>query len=115
MAELILPVSGGARVNRLAPNAARRPLHIVHVLTRLLRAGSEENTVATCLWQAAAGHRVTLIHGADCDPAWAEELAGRVTLLRLPQMVHKVRPIADWAALNALKRTYRAILEEEKW
>ncbi len=43
-------------------------MHIVHLVTRFLRAGSEEYTVATCRWQIAAGHRVTLIHGADPDP-----------------------------------------------
>ena len=32
---------------------AERPLKIVHVITRLLLGGAEENTVATCLHQAA--------------------------------------------------------------
>ncbi|UOA16437.1 hypothetical protein DSM109990_03307 (plasmid) [Sulfitobacter dubius] len=45
-------------------------MHIVHLLTRLLRAGSEENTLETCRWQIAQGHRVSLIHGAASDPYW---------------------------------------------
>lgn len=79
-------------------------LHIVHILTRLLRSGSEENTVATCLWQAAAGHRVTLIHGRDVDPVWAPLLQGRVTLCALPEMDHPIRPRQDRVAFEALSR-----------
>ena len=55
-------------------------MHIVHVLTRLLRAGSEENTIATCLWQAQAGHKVTLIHGRDFDPSWYQTELPGITL-----------------------------------
>ena len=43
-------------------------MHIAHLVTRLLRAGSEENTLAPCQWQVEAGHRVTLIHGDSHDP-----------------------------------------------
>ncbi len=109
MAELNIPISGAARVTGSAPHGAARHLHIVHVLTRLLRAGSEENTVATCRWQAAAGHRVTLIHGADFEPSWRAELAGQVTVLGVPEMVHPVQPHADWQAVAALKRVFRAL------
>ena len=38
-------------------------LHIVHVLTRLLPAGTEENTIAIARRQAADGHRVSFVHG----------------------------------------------------
>ena len=63
-------------------------MHIAHVLTRFLRAGSEENTIATCLWQAKNGHRVTLIHGRDFDPSWHDVLLPGVALELVQDLVH---------------------------
>lgn len=80
-------------------------MRIVHVVTRLLRAGSEENTLACCQWQARSGHEVFLVHGAEADPGLAES-AG-VRCIALPEMVHPIRPFADARALTALRRLYR--------
>src|SRR5262249_49702076 len=55
------------RRRRSAADSRARSMIIVHVLTRLLRAGSEENTLATCRAQAAAGHQVILMHGREFD------------------------------------------------
>ncbi|MEM8654407.1 MAG: glycosyltransferase [Pseudomonadota bacterium] len=82
-------------------------MHIVHVVTRLLRAGSEENTVETCRWQAAAGHRVTLVHGVAHDPYWEGHLPPGVTRIAVPDMVHPVHPVQDRRAVTALRRLYR--------
>lgn len=82
-------------------------MHIAHLVTRLLRAGSEENTAATCRWQVNAGHKVTLIHGADADPWWYDNPMPGVDLVAVPDMVHPVRPLADLRAIGALRRVYR--------
>ncbi len=79
-------------------------MRIVHVVTRLLRAGSEENTLACCRWQAEAGHEVVLVHGAEADAALAA--AAGVRCIALPEMVHPIRPYADARALAALRRLY---------
>ena len=84
-------------------------MHIIHVLTRLLRAGSEENTLATCRWQMAAGYRVTLIHGADADPWWNDHLPNGLNRIAVPEMVHTVRPMADLRALTQLRALYREL------
>ncbi|WP_415919318.1 glycosyltransferase [Tateyamaria sp. SN6-1] len=84
-------------------------MHIVHLVTRLLRAGSEENTIATCQWQVAAGHRVTLVHGADVDPFWRDHLPAGIDRIAVPQMVHPVRPRQDAQALAALRALYRQL------
>ncbi|MFY9212899.1 MAG: glycosyltransferase [Aestuariivita sp.] len=84
-------------------------MHIVHLLTRLLRAGSEENTVETCRWQVAAGHRVTLVHGDGFDPWWDRNLPAGVTRICLPQMVHPPHPIADIRAIVLLRALYRKL------
>ncbi|TNF19048.1 MAG: glycosyltransferase family 1 protein [Rhodobacteraceae bacterium] len=82
-------------------------MRIVHVVTRLLRAGSEENTLECCRWQAGAGHEVLLVHGAEADAGWAARLPVRT--LAVPEMVHPIRPVADLRALGALRRLYRAV------
>lgn len=86
--------------------AADGPLRIVHVLTRLLRGGSEENTVASALWQAEQGHHVTLVHGGEPDPVWQTILTGKVDLEPVPEIVHPVHPFADARAIGALRRCY---------
>jgi glycosyltransferase involved in cell wall biosynthesis len=84
-------------------------LHVVHVVTRLLRAGSEENTAETCRWQAEQGHRVTLIHGAEADPWWREHPIPGVRLMQCPSLVHAISPAADARALAALRALFRQI------
>ncbi|PCI42975.1 MAG: glycosyltransferase family 1 protein [Alphaproteobacteria bacterium] len=84
-------------------------MHIIHLVTRLLRAGSEENTIETCKWQVKAGHKVTLIHGRDADPWWQDNPVAGVDLLGLPQMVHPLDPLADMRALRALRTAYRRL------
>ncbi|KZY52138.1 glycosyltransferase [Sulfitobacter sp. KE29] len=84
-------------------------MHIVHLLTRLLRAGSEENTLETCRWQIAQGHRVSLIHGAAPDPYWEDRLPPGLTRIPLPEMVHPVHPAQDLRALIRLRQIYRQL------
>ena len=84
-------------------------MHIAHIVTRLLRAGAEENTIEMCRWQAQAGHDVTLIHGPGHDPWWEENLPRGVTRLPVPELVHPVHPIHDLRALRRLRAIYRDI------
>lgn len=80
-------------------------MRIVHVLTRLLRGGSEENTAEVCRWQAAAGHEVWLIHGGAAHPAWDAPLAG-IRRLGLSNLVHPVDPLRDLRALRSLRKLF---------
>ncbi|MBT8475806.1 MAG: glycosyltransferase [Alphaproteobacteria bacterium] len=79
-------------------------MRIVHVVTRLLRAGSEENTVSTCLWQAQSGHTVTLIHGRDYDLSWYSEIADKIDLVCVHELVHPIAPLSDIRAVFGLKK-----------
>ncbi|TIS16621.1 MAG: glycosyltransferase family 1 protein, partial [Mesorhizobium sp.] len=63
-------------------------MKIVHVITRLLRAGSEENTLACCLAQARHGHEVLLVHGAEYDPRLRASLAGALRLVTLEKLIN---------------------------
>ena len=92
-----------------AAETGARPLNIVHVITRLLRGGAEENTIATCLHQAANGHRVTLVHGPGADPSWASRFGDRIEFKCVDSLLHPIHPVADLAAIRHLRRLYRRL------
>lgn len=96
---------------RSAPVGAypQRPLQIVHVITRLERSGTEENTALTCTHQAASGHRVTIVHGATADPVWAERFGDDVRLIGLESIKHPIDPVADLKAVRDLTRLFRQL------
>ncbi|WP_417690100.1 glycosyltransferase [Roseibium sp.] len=84
-------------------------MRIIHVLTRLLRAGSEENTIATCLWQADHGHDVILLHGPDPDPHWLDHHGDRIHFMEIPELVHPINPLRDYRAVKTLQRLFSEI------
>lgn len=81
---------------------------IVHVITRLLQGGAEENTVATCLHQAKAGHSVTLIYG-ESSPGWHQKIGSNVKLIEVPSLRQPISPLHDLAAVVAIRRVLRAL------
>jgi glycosyltransferase involved in cell wall biosynthesis len=81
-------------------------MHILHLVTRLLRAGSEENTMETCRYQAEIGHKVTLVHGREFDPYWYDNPIDGVRLLGLPGMVRSINLIADVQAHLQLRQMF---------
>ncbi|MCK1722063.1 glycosyltransferase [Bradyrhizobium sp. 141] len=82
---------------------------IVHVLTRFLRGGSEENTLTTCRAQAAAGHDVVVVHGRDFDPALQAEAAETVRVIEISSMVHPISPANDIAAVITMSALFRKL------
>lgn len=86
-----------------------RPLNIVHVITRLVLGGAEENTVATCLHQAECGHRVTLIHGPGANPIWSKRIGDRIRLINMDSLIHPINPLADFVAVRDLRQLYRQL------
>ncbi len=79
-------------------------MRIVHVMTRALRAGSEENTFATCDWQVNTGHEVIAIHGHEFDPFWHSHAPPGVQVTACPEMFYPVAPLQDMRAMQALAR-----------
>ncbi|WP_018237161.1 glycosyltransferase [Ensifer sp. BR816] len=77
-------------------------MKIVHVLTRLLRAGSEENTLACCFAQANHGHEVLLVHGNEYDAALRASVGKAMRVVALDTLVHPLSPASDVAALRQL-------------
>lgn len=85
-------------------------MRIVHIITRLIRGGADENTLLSCNAQAEMGHEVHLIYGAEASGAMLNRLHPSVR----PHQVHALRravtPLADaWAtcATAALLRDIR--------
>lgn len=79
-------------------------MRIVHILTRLLRAGSEENTLLTAAGQIARGHEVILLHGRDVMPENAMQFAPGAELIAAPNLVRSLNPVRDVAAYREIRR-----------
>jgi len=84
-------------------------MRIVHVITCLLRGGSEENTIATCRLQAERGHEVTLIHGSEVDPAVLGMVPPTVATQRCDRLVRRPSPFNDLRAVRELHRKLKQL------
>jgi len=84
-------------------------LIIAHVITRLLRAGAEENTIETCIAQAKAGHQVVLIHGNEWNRSQAARCKSAIQLIEIPQLVHSINPRRDFQAVRAMRAAFRQL------
>jgi glycosyltransferase involved in cell wall biosynthesis len=80
---------------------------VAHVITRLLRAGSEENTIGTCLAQADAGNQVVLIHGSEWSPTQAARCSSKMRLIEVKELVHAIDPRKDIQAIRTLRALFR--------
>jgi glycosyltransferase involved in cell wall biosynthesis len=83
-------------------------MRIVHILTRLLRAGSEENTLLTSAGQMARGHEVILLHGHDVMPEHAARLAPGAELIAAPSLTRELNPARDVAAFHEIRQILAA-------
>jgi glycosyltransferase involved in cell wall biosynthesis len=84
-----------------------RPLRVLHVITRLIVGGAQENTLLTAIGQGRLGMEVTLLAGPDPGPEGDLHLAARkggVTLHILPRLVRPIRPLNDVVALLQIYR-----------
>jgi glycosyltransferase involved in cell wall biosynthesis len=84
-----------------------RPLRVLHVITRLIVGGAQENTLLTAIGQHQLGMEVTLLAGPDPGPEGDLHDAAReggVALHILPRLVRPIRPLNDLLALLQLYR-----------
>jgi len=85
-------------------------MKIVHIITRLILGGAQENTVLTCLAQADLGHEVVLLTGPPLGPEgslldWAAGLPFRTVLV--PAMRRAIHPYRDLVAYHDLVKHLR--------
>ena len=87
--------------------AVPAPLKIVHVITRLIVGGAQENTLLSCEGQHANGHEVILLTGPSLGPEGSlmdRATAGGYRVETIDAMRRSVLPLQDW-------RTYRQLLD----
>jgi glycosyltransferase involved in cell wall biosynthesis len=84
---------------------------IIHVITRMILGGAQENTLLTCRGlHEHPDYDVTLVTGPAIGPEGellgeADRLGLRVVLV--PEMRRAIHPWRDWRAVRALRRIFR--------
>lgn len=104
--------SRGATATAFAPAPARaRPLRVLHVITRMMVGGAQENTMLSCALIDPTRYPSTLITGPETglEGSLHEEAAARgVHVIVEPNLVRRVSPWHDWVAMLRLRRAIRA-------
>jgi glycosyltransferase involved in cell wall biosynthesis len=81
-------------------------MKIVHIITRLIVGGAQENTLITCAGLAERGHDVTLITGPALGPEgqlFHQTLGQKYRTLVVREMRRSIRPLLDFASYHRLK------------
>ena len=76
---------------------------IIHIITRLINGGADENTVLTCNYSVALDNKVTLIIGTANDKEILSKVDKRVNLIKLKHLIRSINPIKDILALIQIK------------
>lgn len=97
-------------------------MRILHISTRLILGGSQENTVLSCEGQARLGHDVHLAFGPIYGPegsllervekfraSGTDGTTHRITTHVVPHMVRELNPIKDALAYHELRRLVRKL------
>lgn len=77
-------------------------LRILHVITRLDKGGSAENTLLTALGNAEHGHHVELLCGVSDNPPSENEHRAKkqgITITRYKSLVREISPFKDFITL----------------
>ncbi|MHC4907899.1 MAG: glycosyltransferase, partial [Planctomycetota bacterium] len=87
-------------------------MKIVHIITRLILGGAQENTLITCKLLAERGHDVTLITGPAIGPEGAlfeqTKTAGYKTIV-VDELRREINPFIDISAYFKLKKILRQL------
>jgi len=85
-------------------------MKIVHIITRLILGGAQENTILTCLAQSRLGHEVVLLTGPPLGPEGSlleEAAAMPFRIVLVPAMRRAVHPYRDLVAYWDLVKHFR--------
>lgn len=87
-------------------------MKILHLSTRLIIGGSQENTVLSCIGAADRGHTVALAYGPIYGPEGSllsrVVADGRIALFEIPDLLREVSPLADWRCAQQLRALIRS-------
>lgn len=87
-------------------------MKIVHIITRLILGGAQENTLITCKLLAERGHEVTLITGPALGPEGQlfDQTKGRkYRTIVVDEMRRAIEPIKDSISYGRIKRLLREL------
>jgi glycosyltransferase involved in cell wall biosynthesis len=82
-------------------------MKIVHIITRLILGGAQENTLITCKGLAARGHDVTLITGPALGPEgelFQQTKNQKFKTIVIDSLRRQINPIYDVPAYQAIKK-----------
>lgn len=82
---------------------------IVHIITRLIRGGADENTLLSCNAQADFGHSVHLIVGQQVSQDMLSRVDERVTVHQIKSLVRPLSPIQDIRAVIAIASVLKSL------
>ncbi len=97
---------------------SERPLRILHVSTRLIIGGSQENTILSCERQMADGHEVHLAYGPIYGPegsmlarvrGFATGDGRAIATHEVPDLIRAIHPLRDARCLGQLRRLVRDV------
>ncbi|MDD5457778.1 MAG: glycosyltransferase [Phycisphaerae bacterium] len=87
-------------------------LKIVHIITRLIVGGAQENTLITCRLLAQRGHDVTLITGPSTGPEgelFEKANNENYNVEIIDELIRPIRPLTDFAAYKKLKKKLKEL------
>jgi glycosyltransferase involved in cell wall biosynthesis len=87
-------------------------LKIVHIITRLILGGAQENTLITCKLLAQRGHDVTLITGPAIGPEgelFEQTKNQKYKTIVIPKMIRAVCPLYDSISYFQIKKYLKQI------
>ncbi len=90
----------------------RNRFTVLHIITRLIAGGAQQNTVMSCAAQVAAGHRVHLAYGPIHGPEGSlldEAKQSGASLVEVSSMRRSLLPGHDWFCYRELRRIIRSI------
>ncbi|HRQ76793.1 MAG TPA: glycosyltransferase family 4 protein [Phycisphaerales bacterium] len=91
-------------------------MRIMHISTRLILGGSQENTILSCEGQTALGHEVSLVFGPIYGPEgslldrvnnFRTANGRRIEPIETPNLVRELAPIRDWKCCRDLRALIR--------
>lgn len=87
-------------------------VRILHLSTRLIIGGSQENTLLSCIGAANHGHTVALGYGPIYGPEGSllpRVMAdARIERIEIPALTRSISPLSDWRCARQLRALIRA-------
>ena len=72
---------------------------IVHIITRFINGGAEENTLITCNYSAKKGDKVYLVTGKEIDKEIISKLNSKIKVIKINNLIREIDFIKDLKAM----------------